>query len=105
MNNIREIGVFLVLVLAFLTSACGSGLRAENFDARPFATQSHNLVLCLDLQTDLSPTAGLVVNANPNVAPGQHYVVLPFESTHAQSNQEIFSTWGSFSKFTLVSYF
>jgi hypothetical protein len=105
MNNIREFGVFLVLVLAFLTSACGSGLRPEDFDARPFATQSYNLVLCLDLQTDLSPTAGLVVNANPNIAPGQHYVVLPFESTHAQSNQEIFSTWGSFSKFTLVSYF
>src|SRR5258705_5918801 len=100
-----KIGLFLTLFLVIMVSSCTSSREPGGFDARPFVTQKYNLVLCLDLRRDLSPSAGLVVNPYPNITVGQHYVVLPFESTQAQSNQDMVSTWGSFSKFTLVTYF
>lgn len=142
------------LILLLFSTSCGPTPNAVNFDPKPFANQNYNLVLCLDLQQDLSPSAGLLVNpypkptptvgpnpvaspstsvtasSSPDVSGGaspsstvspsvvptstpipsstpsiQRFVVLPFESVQAQSNEDIVSTWGSYRQFTLISYF
>lgn len=147
---------FLILpTLALFSLSCGPN-RTANFDPKPFATQNYNLVLCLDLQEDQSPSAGLLINPYPTPTPGmsqspiplpspsvtasvtgsgrpssnisptssaspsatatptpepsptpgpQRFIVLPFESVQAQSNEDIVSTWGGYQEFTLVSYF
>lgn len=97
--------VLPLLVLSALGGiSCDRSPAATQFESRNFATPNYNLLLCLDLTTDLAPAAGLLVNGNPNLPLGQHYVVLPFESLSAQSNEDIVSTWGSYSNFTLVTY-
>jgi len=100
----KKPGGLLVIFITLMGASCSSVRGPADFDSRPFTAPNYNLVLCIDLQSDLSPLAGLVVNRDPNLRPGQHYVVLPFESTQGLSNEDIVSTWGSFSRFTLVTY-
>jgi hypothetical protein len=87
-----------------VTTSCKTNPKASDFEPNQFDTQYYNLILCLDLSRDLIPLAGIVVSGHPNLPPGQHSVILPFESTEAQTNPKLFSTWGSYSRFTILNY-
>src|SRR5258708_29585933 len=66
----KKLQRYLIPLIFFLfATSCGPTRTAVNFDPKPFANQNYNLVLCLDLQQDLSPSAGLLVNPYPKPTP------------------------------------
>jgi len=60
--------------------------------------------MCFDLRNDSEPTAGLILKVGETATSESHTLVLPFESQKPSLPREIFPTWGSYDRTTLIGF-
>jgi hypothetical protein len=104
-RSLRKKILFLAIALILgAATSCATKPKASDFVPTQFESPDYGLILCIDLSRDRTPVAGLIVNKRPNLSAGQHTVILPFASTESQFDSRLLNTWGSHTKFTLLTY-
>lgn len=94
-----------ILCLTSLTAiACDRKVGSQPVDNRDFRMDDYRLILYFDLRNDKQPTAGLTINAQPSQEVEQHSVVLPFETEKVETNEDLYTTHGSYKDFTIINY-
>src|ERR1700730_17326934 len=94
---------FLSLALV-ISSACSNQPFPSKFSPAPFKDSPNAITLCFDLRDDSHPVAGMILKLNQTATVESHTLALPFDSTAAAMNREIYSTWGSYDESTIVNY-
>src|SRR5438132_153135 len=94
----------LSIVGASIIVLSRSSVIDRRFDEDSFENPSR-VTLCFDLRDEDRPLSGLVFNLQPDTPKGIHIVLVPFASIDAQNNSRLLTTWSTYGKFTLLTYF
>jgi hypothetical protein len=89
--------------LSLLTACQQRPVQSPGLDSRIFHSDAP-VTLCFDLRDDRHPVAGLLLQPPPSPRPVAHTVALPFHSTAATTNDDIYSRWGSYADSTLITF-
>ena len=103
-STLGRIRIFFSILILPILASC-SKQRGNDFDLATFENDQGKVTLAFDLREDDTPIAGLVINATSMTIPTLQTVALPFASESVSSNEEIFSTSGSYDETTLISYY